>query len=386
MADFRMPILGADMQEGTLVAWLKQPGDAVEKGEIIAEVETDKAIVQIESMYTGVVERLLVEVDSKVPVGGVLAVIQTDEPEVETASAPAPAAAPPPSPRASAGASAAGRLRVSPVAQKLADEKGLDLTGITGSGPGGRIMLQDVETLLAGQVQPSEPVPEPAANDRATRMRRGIAASMSRSHREIPHFHVASVIDMSRAIDWLTEANTKKRVAERVIYSAVLVKAVALALQKTPELNAVWSEDHLELKPDVHVGVAISLPGGGLVAPAIHNTQTLSLSDLMASLRDLVRRARAGNLRSSEMTDPTITITNLGELGAESVLGLIYPPQVALVGFGRLTERPWVVEGRVEPRKVIHASLAGDHRAIDGYKASLYLAELDQLLQEPEKL
>jgi pyruvate dehydrogenase E2 component (dihydrolipoamide acetyltransferase) len=377
-----MPILGADMQEGTLVAWLKQPGDTVEKGEIIAEVETDKAIVQIESMYTGIVERLLVDVDSKVPVGGVMAVIQTNEPEVEAPSSPVPGVTSPSSARPQARTSAAGRLRVSPVAQKLADEKGLDLSGITGSGPGGRIMLQDVETLLAAQVQPSEP----AAIDRATRMRRGIAASMSRSHREIPHFHVASVIDMSRSIDWLTEENAKKRVAERVIYSAVLVKAVAFALEKTPELNAVWAEDHVELRPDVHVGVAISLPGGGLVAPAIHNTEKLSLSDVMAALRDLVRRARSGNLRSSEMTDPTITITNLGELGAESVLGLIYPPQVALVGFGRLTERPWVVEGRVEPRKVIHASLAGDHRAIDGYKASIFLAELDRMLQEPEKL
>jgi pyruvate dehydrogenase E2 component (dihydrolipoamide acetyltransferase) len=382
MADFRMPILGADMKEGTLVAWLKQPGDPVEKGEIIAEVETDKAIVQVESMYTGVVERHLVDVDSKVPVGSVLAVIQTEEPEVEAPPSPAPAATPPPSPRTAARASAAGRLRVSPVAQKLAEEKGLDLTGVVGSGPGGRIMLQDVETLLAATVQPGGPAPA----DRATRMRRGIAASMSRSHREIPHFHVASVIDMGRAIDWLTEENAKKPVAQRVIYSALLVKAVAQALAKTPELNAVWAEDHVELRPDVHVGIAISLPGGGLVAPAIHDTQRLSLSELMAGLRDLVRRARAGNLRSSEMTDPTITVTNLGELGAESVLGLIYPPQVALVGFGRLTERPWVVEGRIEARRVIHASLAGDHRAIDGYKASTYLTELDRLLQEPEKL
>jgi pyruvate dehydrogenase E2 component (dihydrolipoamide acetyltransferase) len=270
---------------------------------------------------------------------------------------------------------------VSPVAQKLADERGLDLSGIAGSGPGGRIMLQDVEAALA-----SASAPAPGPVDRAMRMRQGIAASMSRSHREIPHFHVASVIDMHRAFEWLTLENARKPVAERLIYSALLVKAAALALKKAPELNAVWAGDHVELKAEVHVGVAISLPRGGLVAPAIHNTDSLPLPSLMASFRDLVRRARAGNLRSSEMTDPTITITNLGELGAESVFGLIYPPQVALVGFGRLAERPWVVDGRVEARKVIHASLAGDHRAVDGYRASAYLAEMDRLLQEPENL
>jgi pyruvate dehydrogenase E2 component (dihydrolipoamide acetyltransferase) len=142
----------------------------------------------------------------------------------------------------------------------------------------------------------------------------------------------------------------------------------------------------VELRREIHVGVAIALAGGGLVAPAIHNTDTLALDELMAGFRDLVQRARAGRLRSSEMSDPTITVTSLGELGAESVFGLIYPPQVALVGFGRLTERPWPVDGRVEVHKVIHASLAGDHRAVDGYRGSTYLAELERLLQEPEKL
>ena len=174
--------------------------------------------------------------------------------------------------------------------------------------------------------------------------------------------------------------------AQRLIYGVLLVKAAALALRKVPELNAVWAEDHVELKPAVHVGVAISLPGGGLVSPAIHDTDKLSLGDLMAQFRDLVQRARAGRLRSSELSDPTITVTSLGEQGAESVFGLIYPPQVALVGFGRLTERPWVIDGRIEARRVIHASLAGDHRAVDGYRGSVYLAELDRLLQEPESL
>lgn len=375
------------MTAGELVAWLKQPGDLVRKGEVIAEVETDKAIAEIESMFTGVVERLLIETGAKVPVGTVLAVIRTEGPEEE---APAPTVSPPaPERRRAAGGRAArtpaaGRLRVSPVAQKLADEKGVDLAGITGSGPGGRIMVRDVEEAIA-RAQ-AAPVPPAAPADRALRMRQGIAAAMSRSHREIPHFHVESVIDMNRAVAWLTEENKQRPVARRLIYGVLLVKAAALALKKVPDMNAVWSEDHVELRREIHLGVAIALAGGGLVAPAIHNTDTLALDELMARFRDLVQRARAGRLRSSEMSDPTVTVTNLGELGAESVFGLIYPPQVALVGFGRLTERPWSVEGRVEVHKVIHASLAGDHRAVDGYRGSAYLAEVERLLQEPEKL
>ncbi len=220
MADFRMPILGADMKAGELVAWRKQPGDRVEKGEIIAEVETDKALVEIESMYTGVVEKLLVERGEKVPVGTVLAVIEAEEGE-EEAPAPtaAPAAAPPPTPRpgrvarAVRAPSAAGRLRVSPVAQKLADDRGIDLAGVTGSGPGGRIMLHDVEAAIAAAApKEAAPAPAPAAgapSDRSLRMRQSIAAAMTRSHQEIPHFYIESVIDMSRAIDWLSQENAE---------------------------------------------------------------------------------------------------------------------------------------------------------------------------------
>jgi pyruvate dehydrogenase E2 component (dihydrolipoamide acetyltransferase) len=388
MADFVMPVLGADMKAGELITWLKKPGEKVEKGEVIAEVETDKALVEVESMFTGVVQKLLVEPGEKVPVGTLLAIITVEGPEEE---APEAAVAAPPAPgrrgRAVGGPvrapSAAGRLRVSPVAQQLADQKGVSLASITGTGPGGRIMLHDVEQAIALGVAPA---PAPGPEDRARRMRQSIAAAMGRSHREIPHFHIESVIDLGRAIEWLTETNTRRPVAQRLLYVALLLKATALALRKVPELNAVWAEDHVELRDRVHVGVAIAMSGGGLVAPAIHDTDRLSLDELMAQFRDLVRRARAGRLRSSEIADPTITVTSLGELGAERVFGLIYPPQVALVGYGRVIERPLAVEGRVEVRSVINASLAGDHRAVDGYRGSVYLAELERLLQEPEGL
>jgi len=390
MADLVMPVLGADMKAGELVAWLKRPGDRVQKGDVFAEVDTEKAVVEVESMFSGVIERLLLSPGDKVPVGAVMAVVRAEGPEA--AAAAAPAVAPPAAAQRLAGprptiapAAAAGRLRVSPVAQKLAEEKGIDLSTVAGTGPGGRVMLRDVEEAATRVVaRPAAAAPAPA--DRALRMRQSIAAAMSRSHREIPHFHVESVIDMSRAIAWLTAENARRPVAERLLYGVLLIKAAALALRKVPEANAVWAGDHVEPKAAVHVGVAIALPGGGLVAPAIHDTDKLSLGELMAKLRDLVQRARVGRLRSSEVSDPTITVTSLGEQGAESVFGLIYPPQVALVGFGRLTERPWVVEGRPELRKVIHASLAADHRALDGYRGSVYLAEVERLLQEPESL
>jgi pyruvate dehydrogenase E2 component (dihydrolipoamide acetyltransferase) len=387
MADFVMPVLGADMKAGELVAWLKQPGDEIRRGDVLAEVETDKAVIEIESMFSGTIEKLLLEPGDKVPVGTVMATIHAEGAEAAAIPAAVPAVSPPLGgrrPRTPAPTAAGGRLRISPVAQQLAAEKGIDLSSVAGSGPGGRIMVRDVEEVVAAREVAA--AARPAVSDRALRMRQSIAAAMSRSHREIPHFHVQSVIDMSLAISWLTEENTRRSVAQRLIYGVLLVKAAALALRKVPDLNAVWAEDHVELKPAIHVGVAIALPGGGLVSPAIHDTDQLSLGDLMAQFRDLVQRARAGRLRSSELSDPTVTVTSLGEQGAESVLGLINPPQVALIGFGRLTERPWVVDGRIEARRVIHASLAGDHRAVDGYRGSVYLAELERLLQEPENL
>jgi pyruvate dehydrogenase E2 component (dihydrolipoamide acetyltransferase) len=217
-------------------------------------------------------------------------------------------------------------------------------------------------------------------------MRQAIAAAMSRSAREIPHFHITRDIDMSRAIEWLAAENEKRRVADRLLYAPLLIKATALALRKAPELNGRWLQDRVERLPTINVGVAISLRGGGLVAPALLDTDHRTLDDLMTSSRDLVQRARAGRLRSSEITDPTITLTSLGETGADAVFGLIYPPQVALVGFGRLMEKPWSEGGQVTSRPVITSTLTADHRVIDGRRGSVFLEVLGRLLQEPEKL
>jgi pyruvate dehydrogenase E2 component (dihydrolipoamide acetyltransferase) len=166
----------------------------------------------------------------------------------------------------------------------------------------------------------------------------------------------------------------------------LLIKATALALRQVPELNGFWRDGRAEHSEAIHVGVALSLRGGGLVAPALHDADKQNLDELMRGLQDLTKRARAGSLRSSEMTDPTITITSLGERGVETVFGIIYPPQLALVGFGKLVERPWVLDGRIVAQPVASATLAGDHRATDGHRGALLLDAIDRLLQEPEKL
>jgi len=387
-----MPILGADMTAGTLVAWRKQPGDRVERGDIIAEVESDKADVEVEIFVTGVLDRILVEPGTKVPVGTPLAIIREEgggaaQPATPalTPAAAAPAPAMPAARRAApAGrpAGEGGRLRVSPSARQLAQELAVDLSRVMGSGPDGRIMRRDIEEAAATGAG----APPAVAVDRQTRMRQAIAAAMARSAREIPHFHLTTTIDMSRAMGWLSEENLRRPVAERLLYGAILLKAMALALREVPELNATWSGERVVLNPAIHVGVAISLRQGGLVAPAIHDTDRQSLTELMEKFRDVAQRARAGSLRSSEMSDPTITMTSLGETGAESVFGLIYPPQVALVGFGRVAERAVSIKGDIVSHPAVTATLSADHRVADGQRGGVYLAALDRLLQEPSRL
>jgi len=218
------------------------------------------------------------------------------------------------------------------------------------------------------------------------RLRQTIAAAMARSKREIPHYYLAHTIDLHRALAWLAEENARRPVTDRLLYGVLLIKAVALALREVPELNAVWRGERAEPSAAVHVGVAISLRGGGLVAPALHDADRQPRGDLMRAFRDLVQRARSGGLRSSELSDPTITVTSLGEQGVEHVVGIIYPPQVAIVGFGRIAERPWVVEGGVVARPLVTASLSADHRVSDGHRGGLFLAAVERLLQSPERL
>jgi pyruvate dehydrogenase E2 component (dihydrolipoamide acetyltransferase) len=403
MASFLMPKLGADMTAGKLIEWRKRPGDRVERGEILAVIETDKVNVDAESFVTGIVEALLVEPhDEWLPVGTPLAVIRVEGEAEREAVAAAAALAPPAmsaavaspagiaasasrAPAAPVGAAAEealARLRISPAARKRVLDLGLDPARIAGTGPGGRITLEDVERAAA-----ATPAPKPEAPaDRQAKMREAIATAMARSKREIPHYYLATTIDMANALAWLEARNRERPVTERLLYGVLLIRATALALREIPELNGFWRDGRAERSAAIHVGVAISLRGGGLVAPALHDADRGSLDDLMRGLQDLTQRARAGSLRSSEMIDPTVTVTSLGERGVETVFGIIYPPQLALVGFGKVVPRPWVVDGNVVARPVVTATLSSDHRATDGHRGALFLAAVDRLLQEPEKL
>jgi pyruvate dehydrogenase E2 component (dihydrolipoamide acetyltransferase) len=209
---------------------------------------------------------------------------------------------------------------------------------------------------------------------------------MATSNREIPHYHLTTTIDMHKALAWLAERNTDRPPAQRLLPAALLLRASALAAAQHHQLNGFWVDDEFRPATGVQLGVAIALRGGGLVAPAIRDADQLSVDDTMAALRDLVTRSRRSALRGSELSGGSITVTNLGERGAESVLGVIYPPQVALVGFGRIVERPWVSTGDVVVRPTVTASLSADHRATDGHLGSLFLESIDQALQQPEAL
>jgi pyruvate dehydrogenase E2 component (dihydrolipoamide acetyltransferase) len=217
-------------------------------------------------------------------------------------------------------------------------------------------------------------------------MRAAIAKLMTRSKQEIPHYYLSTTVDLGTASEWLRRRNLELPVADRLVPAALLLKATALAARKRPELNGFWVDGGFQPAPVVHLGVAVSLRGGGLVAPAIHDTAELGLDELMRQLRDLVGRARAGRLRRTELTEATLTVTNLGEQGVESVHGVIYPPQVALVGIGKVVDRPWAVDGLLGVRPVVTLTLAGDHRATDGFTGSRFLDTIDRLLQTPEEL
>ena len=411
MAEFRMPSLGADMQAGTVVAWLKRPGDALHRGETIAEVDTEKGVIDVEVFTTGVLESIVVPVGARVPVGTVMATIRDGAATAEPPPAPpetgeerpakptAAAAAIRPAPTYAPGLAAAGRLKISPAARRRARELAVDPAAVPGTGRGGAITCADVERAAArpepaagpsaAAAPPAAAVPQsavPQTADRLERMRRTIAAAMARSKREIPHYYLATTIDLGRAAAWLAERNAAVPVAERLLPGVLLLKAAAVALREVPELNAVWEGDRVVLREAVHVGVAIALRGGGLVILALHDTATRPLAELMAGLRDLTVRARAGRMKSSELADSTITVTSLGDRGVEAVYGVIYPPQVAIVGFGRIGDRPWAVNGGLVVRPLVTATLAADHRVSDGHRGGLFLDAVDRLLQRPETL
>jgi pyruvate dehydrogenase E2 component (dihydrolipoamide acetyltransferase) len=386
MGEFRMPSLGADMAAGILMHWRVKPGDKVKRGDIIADVETDKGLIEVEVFENGVVNQLLVDPGKKLPVGTLLATIRGEgEPAPKAFGVvPAPAAAQPP-PKAgveakpSIPAAPIARVRASPLARKIAQELGIDLTKVKGTGAGG--VIEQADVLQAASVMKEQKPLAPVE-----KFRRAIAAAMSRSNREIPHYYLETEIAMTKALRWLSAQNTQRSLKERLLPAVLLLKAVAHALRDVPELNGYWIDNELQKKDAVHAGFAIALRQGGLIAPAIHDVHLKTLDELMAAIHDLVPRARSGRLRSSELTDATITVTNLGDLGVKTLFGVIYPPQVALVGFGKIVDQPWAEAGTVVIRPILTATLSADHRATDGLRGAQFLEALNDHLQIPEEL
>lgn len=395
MIEFKLPSLGADMDKGTLVEWCVKPGDAVKRGQVVAVVDTTKAAVDVECWQEGVVHELLTGPGASVAVGTTLAILREPEDTPEQLavakarlSAPAASATAPAAPSAPAPAEARGvppaaiataaERRVSPAARKRAQELGVAIDAVQGSGPHGAVTIADVERSAPAKVA------TPA--DRVQALRQTIAMAMARSKREIPHYYLAEEINLAPTMEWLRRENERRPVTERLLIACLYLKAVALAARRHGALNGLFVDGAFRPGEAVHVGVAISLRGGGLIAPAIHDADRLSLGELMRAMSDLVTRARAGSLRSSELSDPTLTVTNLGEQSVDAVFGVIYPPQVALVGFGQVRERPAVVQGEIRPAPMVTASLAADHRASDGHEGALFLATVRELLQHPEKL
>lgn len=398
-----MPSLGADMEEGKLVEWLVKPGDRVAKGDIVAVVETQKGAIEIEIFEAGEIGALLAEPGQTLPVGAPLARLGAMDDKVTTAAplspkpavplAPTPAPMPPVQTAESgpvANAPTIGEaLRASPAARARAAELGIALSAVAGSGPGGAILLSDVEGHLAA---PGTPEAEPTLDKRPkskpgldmTEMRRAIAAAMSRSKSEIPHYYLSHEIDLQTAQDWLTATNAARPPDRRLLMGAMLTHATVRALAKVPELNGRFEAEPYAASASVHCGLAVALHGGGLIAPAILDAEVMDLDAIMEAMRDMIARTRTGRLRNSEITKGTITVSSLGENGVDVLFGVIYPPQVALVGFGTPRLRPIVHDGTIQPRLAVTATLAADHRVSDGRRGAAFLAEIDRLLQEPE--
>jgi pyruvate dehydrogenase E2 component (dihydrolipoamide acetyltransferase) len=441
-----MPKLSDTMEEGKILKWLKKIGEKIEMGDIIAEVETDKADMEMEALDTGVLAEIRVQEGESVAVGGVIAILSEDgagvavgaaPPKNEEAkpivSAPAPAGeirekakptSEPSAPQVTVAQLASSperkvrelreprpqrsvadevgtddRILASPLVRRMADEHHLDLRQIHGSGPGGRIIKQDIEAHLAGHTslvaseQEPEARPQPTSSQAPTtpiggtkqpfsRMRATIAKRMADSMREVPHFYATCEIDMSEAVRLRTALKASDRVQADVTYTHFLIKAVAIALERHPRLNAAFAEDGRELKSEVNIGIAVSLEDG-LIVPVLHDCNKLSLLDIATQANALVERARSGKPTGDDLSGGTFTLSNMGMLPIEHFTAIINQPQGAILAVGAIKERPVVRSGQVAIAHTMMITLSSDHRILDGVTSGQFLAEVKKLLENP---
>ncbi|WP_053394587.1 dihydrolipoamide acetyltransferase family protein [Vibrio nereis] len=421
LVDITMPALGADMRDGTLIEWQVKPGDHIEKGDTIAVIETSKGAIEMESYHSGTISELLVEPEIKLPVGSVMARMESDSPLSESAIEEAtsetvpltneqrqepelddtllPPYIPPKHLRSAPSSTEAisksqSRLYASPAARKQAHQSGVDLSTLTGSGPNGTIVLRDLTTQISSRpVEPSKtnasatPTSTATPSSSATSaMRQAISDAMTRSKQEIPHYYLALEINLTQAQNWLVEQNQQREPEQRLLLPAILITAIARQLAKHPQLNGFYQDGHFTPSADINIANTISLREGGLVTPAILNANQLTVAQTMDSLRDLTERARHGRLKSSEVSQGTITVTSIGERGADMITGVIYPPQVAIIGLGRLRKVPVVDGDAITVGDVMTVTLAADHRVSDGINGARFLHALAKQLQHPEAL
>ena len=408
-----MPQMGYDMQQGTVVRWRKKEGEAVARGEVIAEIETDKATVEFEAYTSGVLRRIVVDEGVAIPVGELIAVItDADEPMPDdlvvapagsqTPNSAADTAAPVPGPTAPTAAQtppaqpAAAEpreIRASPIARRLAREKGVDLSLVTGTGPGGRIVEQDVlgfaeaptaaaATPAAADASPGAPLPQ---REDLSRMRQAIARVTSDSKRDAPHFYVTADVDMTKAMALRRDTNDALADGVRVSVNDLVIKAAAIALKRYPKFNAFYRDDHLQLNPGINIGIAIALEAG-LIVPGVSACETKSLAEIAAASRDLIARANSGSLRNEEYSGTTFSISNLGMFDVDSFAAIIFPPHAAVLAVGTVKEQPVVRNGELAVSQVMKATVSVDHRVADGAEAAQFLVEIKSLLESPVRL
>ena len=390
--DVIMPALGFDMTEGLLARWLKNEGDPVEKGHAIAEIETEKATVEIEAAAAGILARIIVHAGETVPVGTVIGVIAEAGEEVAAGSAPA---SPEPSPSAPVpgdgeGAAASGpRVKASPVARKMAEEAGLDLSRIKGTGPGGRVSERDVQAAIGAGPAPAPPgvpaAPAPGATVPMNRMRRTIARRMTESKSTAPHFYITVEINMDGAMKVREQLNALAPEEERISVNDLVVAAAARTLARFPAMNASYREGNLEMHPRVNIGIVVALEDG-LIPPVLRDADKKPLKRIAAESRALAERARTNKLRSDDLGGGTFTVSNLGMFDVDEFIAIINPPEAAILAVGAVTLRPVAAAGEVRIAPLMKTTLSVDHRVADGAQAGRFLQEFKKLLENPATL
>ena len=394
ISEVTMPSMGADMTEGTIVKWLKNEGDEVKRGDKLAEIETDKTVVEMECYNDGILKKIIVQEGQAVPVGDLIAYIGDAGDEVPEGSSnvnnnTAPESTnsieivenqtPNPSPNI-------GKVKASPIAKKLATELGVDLTSINGSGPGGRITREDVEEASKGSASgDSIQGSEDSNSVPLTPMRKAIAGVVSKSKSEIPHFYISNSADMSEVIKMRSEFNEKNSV--KVSVNDIVLFAVTQALKKFPKFNSSFNDGNLIEHKNINVGMAIALPVG-LIVPAVLGCENKSLTEISDSAKDLATRAKGSGspLTQEENNGATFSVSNLGMFDIDEFVAIIVPPQSAILSVGKANDEVIVKEGNMVISKIMKMTLSVDHRVNDGAEAAMFLGELKEILETPNQI